>query len=309
MRAKFPLFPNFSEYRMWARRTLFPHEIFLNDPFFSRFIDYVLAHAAPIFYWAENETERLAYLGAYRVIPIVHPNGPYLGPGDRYKDPVICGLTHGHEYGHNLYGYPTSLDDHSAVTFDWKMQEKEHAASNLSEVLFYYLVKGLREVVGDAFFMPGWYDRLIEIGYTDMPKVSQIATWRRQWLLDPPTWEGIWAPGEKYANLAGYMRRFSEGNEDFNHKRMKTLLGIDFFNGQDIPGLEPDSYLSVVQRYRLPAIDPVFEENWRAKQLIHFQLVWGLFGNTGQLKNPTAPQSYAELGARVGELDSLVIDL
>ncbi len=309
MRAKFPFFPNFGAYRQWARETLFPHDIFLNDPFFSPFIDYVLAHAAPIFYWAENEAERLAYLGAYRVIPIVHPNGPYLGPGDRYKNPVICGLTHGHEYGHNLYGYPTSLADLTPTAFDRIMQEKEQAASNLSEVLFYYLVKGLREVVGNAFFMPGWYDRLIEIGYTDMPKVSQIASWRRQWLIDPSTWEGVWAPGERYRNLREYMRRFHDGNEDFNHRRMQALLNIEGFDGRDIPGLEPDSYLSVVQGYSLPGVDLVFEGNWQAKQLAHFQLVWALFKSSGQLKNPTPPQSYAELGARVGELDSLVIDL
>jgi hypothetical protein len=206
-------------------------------------------------------------------------------------------------------GYPTSLRDLTAAAFDRIMQEKERAASNLSEVLFYYLVKGLRETVGDAFFMPGWYDRLIEIGHTDMPRVSQIAEWRAGWLADPDTWEGVWAPGVKYAGLRAYMRRFHEGNEDFNHKRMNALLQIEGFEAQDIPGLEADSYLSVVRSFELPEIDHVFEAGWQRKQLTHFQLVWALFAKTGQLNNSVAPQSFAELGARVPELNGLVVDL
>ncbi len=299
---KFPVFKNFEDYREWSRQTLFPDPIFTSNPFMSNLIDWVLYNSAPAYYWAQNEVERLAYLGCYRIIPIVHPGEPYLGSKDRYANAIICGLTHAHEFAHNLFGYPYSLEDCTPEEFDRVMQEAEWAASNFSEVVIYYLIPGLRAAVGNAFFGATWYDRLIELGVTTMPKISELHAMRRDWLANIEARNKQWAPGEKYAQLRAYMTRFPEGNEDFNHKRLERLLQIKDFSMPPIPTLSPISYMNDIRNFK-PYDSAYAQLNYERLQLAHGQLLYQLFN----IPNP--PQSFTEWWKRSEELDNVQITL
>lgn len=298
---KVPIVRSFEQYRKSAKATLFPHPVF-DAPILSNLIDWVLYNCAPIFYWPYNEQERLAYLGCYHIIPAVHPRGPYVGTHGRYLDPVIVGLTSLHEFAHNLFNYPYSLADLTSASFNRQMEEREWAASNFSEVICYYLVPELEKLTRDAFFRPSWYDRLQEMGITVMPKISQLQQWRESWIKDPEVWENVWAPGEKYAGLRSYMKRFVDGNEDFNTSRFQRLMRVKGFVDPGIPALSHISYLSALEGFTPPPAE-FAQKNYERLQLFHIQLLYHFLGL------PDPPQDFEEAVQRQDELSDESIDL
>ncbi len=294
---KVPVFTDFKTYRLWARKNLFPHPVFKQNKQFSNLIDSVLYNRCPLFYWPEFEDERISYLGCYGIMPIVHPKGPYLGYGNRYSDPVITGLTHSHEFFHSLFIYPRSLNDMTEVGFNELMQDAEAGASNGSEVVIYYMIPELADLTKDAFFRPGWYDRLIEMGFEEMPKLDVLHSWRRGWIANREIWEPIFTPGEKYDGLRNYMRRFVLGNEDFNVKRLHQLLNLEGFYDPGFPGWNPNSYLQNLVNFT-PDPPEVAQVNFERRQLLHWQLLYRLLGKEN------LPKTFMEACQRAPEFNN-----
>ncbi len=301
---KVPVFKLYEKYRLWSRYNLFPDPVFTENKMISNQIDWVLENKCPIYYWPKNNAERLIYTGCYNIMPIVHPSGPFLGEDGRYENPIICGLTHSHEFAHEMFVYPRSLRDMTEDGFNELMQNAEAAASNFSELVIYCLSQELVELTKDFFFRPGWYDRLAELGYKmdyndpDMPELDLMHQWRRYWIAHPEKYEELFAPLPKYKGLRAYMNRFAKNNEDFNVKRMHRLMQIPDLYDPGFAGLAPNAYLETIRNFK-PQPNGIAQINFERRQLIHHQLLYQLF----DIPNP--PQTFDEACERAVELNNV----
>lgn len=297
--SKVPLFATFVAYREFVRRVLFPHSVFTDNKKISNLIDWIIYYRSPIFYFAKNEAERLAYFGCYGIIPVVHPAGPYLGYQNRYEDKVIVALTHLHEFVHNLFNYPYSLKDLTKRMFDNKMQSNEYAASNFSEVQAYFIIPELDELTKNAFFRPSWFDAIKERNLPAQPNSAQLMEWRKQWIYDPETWGEFFAPGEKYEYTRTYMDRFYNGNEDFNFGRMDSLMPLKGFKDPGLPSLDNIGFMETLEDFVVPYSEEEAQANYERVQMIHIDLLYKL------LNLPNPPTSFSEALERQSELNEV----
>lgn len=192
------------EQRVWEE--VFPYPELKADPFYSRLINWVIDHRAPIYSSPSHPSERLGFSMMHGLCT--------LRP---YQEPYRRMLFLLHDHTHLLFPVPHRVRGVSEPQFVHAFTRQERLASNESEVLAHYRLPWLRERVFPAQRL--WVDLLKEQQLPQPPPAWLLA--RRAALISRADFRAELLAGEE--ELAGWMAKWDRLLTPWCEQRYRVL--------------------------------------------------------------------------------------
>jgi len=288
---KFILFRTAVEYLEEMPLLLCPDSDILAHPLYSTMVNFLLREKTPLFYFAEDEKERVGFTTSYSVIGLARPQG-------HHANPTMFSLMSLHEAVHGLFEYPRTIEGMSSGRYDESMIVREAVASNATEVFVHYDIPSLRERLRDI--LPRiWFDILQELGYFKRPTITQLLDIRRAW-LDSDAFDYLFCRKPEDQVVAQFMGRWRNGNERYWHKRMQKLRSLPTLAGCTVNSLGPFTYEEQLHVYQQEPLKALGQDQYERLQVHHARTAFAIAGRLQQ-----APASFNELWERREELDGL----
>jgi hypothetical protein len=275
------LFRTKHDYEAFVRDEIVSERLLSEHPFYARLIQFVIDAKAPVFYRQTDPSEHANFSAYYN----------FVLARETYTNPTLRSMYFLHDFAHMLFYYPHDMTSVGQAEFDDTVIAGEYAASNETEILAHYRVKGLRErVLQDRRI---FFDLLRERGVAQ-PSVASLGHLRR-WLvetdhLDPYFFQ---KPEDEpvRATLKGY-----RGNGAWCKKRFEETLKLPHPTEFSYRFLTPVNYERVLSTYESSSTQADYERT----VLMNVRLAFALL----RLERP--PRAFGECLERVSELEGKV---
>lgn len=282
-------FETAEEYEDHIWQTVFTEPWVQETPFYRNLVNYVLDSHAPIFYTVSDKAEHFAFSGAYY----------FETRRQRYPNKAREQLFWLHDFTHMLFPYSHDVYEIPESLFLQDFWYQERIASSETEIMSYYRVPGLRELVfpdeklwydvirerGWARAFPGAQERIAidgsvkpepseflkyririqmenEFGQQELGDYPEILKFIQQWRRLTPNWIS-----KRYASMAG--RRIEAPNRPRNFTAENYEERISMYDGlaRPFPAQRQENYeRHIMQNVRMAydlAEIPGKPEKWR----------------------------------------------
>jgi hypothetical protein len=144
-----------ADYENHIWETVFTEPWVHETPFYRNLVNFIIDHRTPIFYTVSDAAEHFAFSGAYY----------FETRRQRYPNKTREQLFWLHDFTHMLFPYAHDVYETPERLFLEEFWYQERIASSETEVMAYYRVPGLREMVFPDEKL--WYDVIRERGWAE----------------------------------------------------------------------------------------------------------------------------------------------